>query len=194
MPRHPSLQAACGLLALTLAAPVPRALAQHDHGTGAAPARSPYTALQQREIKALSDSQVQQYLSGEGIGFALAAELNHYPGPRHALDMAAPLGLTEAQARTLRTARESMVVEARRLGEGIVAAERELDRAFASGGLSEPRLRELTASIARLQGELRFAHLRAHLETRAALTPEQLRRYDELRGYAGSGGDGEHNH
>ena len=41
-----------------------------------AAAPSPYTGLEHREIKALSDDDRRQLLAGRGMGFALAAELN----------------------------------------------------------------------------------------------------------------------
>ena len=50
---------------------------------------SPYTGLEERDIKALSAEQVAGYLAGDGMGFALPAELNHYPGPKHVLDLSA---------------------------------------------------------------------------------------------------------
>jgi hypothetical protein len=54
--------------------------AQHQHQ------QSPYADLKGREIKALSPEELAQYEAGEGMGLALAAELNRYPGPRHVLD------------------------------------------------------------------------------------------------------------
>jgi hypothetical protein len=66
-----------------------------------------------------------------------------------------------------------------------VEQERALDRRFASGRIDLNELRSLTREIARLQGELRAAHLGAHLAVRALLTAGQTQRYDQLRGYAG---------
>ena len=43
-------------------------------------------------------------------------------------------------------------------------------------------LAEATAAIGALQGSLRAVHLAAHLETRALLTPQQIVRYQHLRG------------
>jgi Spy/CpxP family protein refolding chaperone len=37
-----------------------------------------------------------------------------------------------------------------------------------------------------VQSALRAAHLRYHLDMVQILTPEQIRRYSQLRGYAGS--------
>lgn len=36
-----------------------------------------------------------------GMGFAKAAELNRYPGPSHALELAERIGITEAQRERL---------------------------------------------------------------------------------------------
>ncbi len=44
--------------------------------------------------------------------------------------------------------------------------------------------REFIADAARIRGELRYAHIRAHVEMRELLTAKQVAKYDELRGYA----------
>jgi len=54
--------------------------AQEDH--------SPYAGQENRTIKALSQGEIKNFLSGAGMGFAKAAELNHYPGPKHVLELA----------------------------------------------------------------------------------------------------------
>ena len=70
-----------------------------------------------------------------------------------------------------------------RLGEEILDHEGHLQRRFARRHIDEPSLRRATTEIARLQGELRLAHLSAHLATADLLTAEQIERYDRLRGY-----------
>jgi len=52
---------------------------------------SPYVGQEQREIKSLSPDEVKDYLAGKGMGLAKAAELNHYPGPAHVLELASQL-------------------------------------------------------------------------------------------------------
>ena len=42
---------------------------------------------------------------------------------------------------------------------------------------------EASGAVGAARASLRAAHLRYHLETREALTPEQIGRYAELRGY-----------
>lgn len=148
---------------------------------------SAYAGHQQRGLKALSDEQVEGYLQGRGMGLALPAELRHYPGPRHVLDAARELGLAPEQAAALDGVFRRMDASARRLGAAYVAAERELDAFFASGGADVTRLAALTRQSGVLLGELRAAHLAAHVETRAVLTPGQIAGYDRLRGYAAQG-------
>jgi Spy/CpxP family protein refolding chaperone len=144
---------------------------------------SPYVGQEKREIKALSAEEIQGYLSGSGMGFAKAAELNHYPGPRHVLDLAEPLQLSEAQRRQTQILFEDMKTEAVHLGQQLLARERHLDTLFKAGTISEATLEQLVADIATIQGQLRAVHLRAHLAQRHILTPDQRRHYDALRGY-----------
>jgi hypothetical protein len=74
------------LLLLTTAS-----FAQHNNHHGAA---SPYKGMEKQEIKALSDKQMTDLRQGAGMSLALAAELNSYPGPSHALELADKLKLT----------------------------------------------------------------------------------------------------
>jgi hypothetical protein len=62
----------------------------------------PYAGLGARTIKALtikalSEEQVADLKAGRGMGLALAAELNGYPGPLHTLEPAEALKLTAEQ-------------------------------------------------------------------------------------------------
>jgi Spy/CpxP family protein refolding chaperone len=145
---------------------------------------APLAAQQTRQIKSLSEAEIEGYLRGEGMGFAKVAELNHYPGPRHVLDLADPLELSVEQRRAAQVLFERMRAEAIELGTRLVAAEAELDRLFAEREIDEARLRASLHEIARLQAEIRGVHLRAHLEMRELLGEEQIARYDRLRGYA----------
>ncbi len=117
------------------------------------------------------------------MGLARAAELNHYPGPLHVLELSEELGLSGTQKEEIERCRSEMLSEAQRLGQKILEEEAHLDRRFSHQHLDEPLLRELTAEIAELYGELRFVHLRAHLQTRAILSKAQVAAYDRLRGY-----------
>ena len=145
-----------------------------------------YAGQEQGESKALSAEEIQGYLTGSGMGLAKTAELHHYPGPRHVLDLAADLRLSDEQRRQTQTIFEAMQTEAVRLGQQLIARERHLETLFATGTIAEAQLDQLVAHIAAMHGQLRAVHLRAHLAQRTILTPEQVRHYDVLRGYAGS--------
>lgn len=152
----------------------------------------PYTGLDQRPVKALSDQQIADLRSGRGMGLALAAELNGYPGPLHVLEHAQGLQLTPEQRQRTQALYDSMKAETIPLGERLIAQETDLDRAFAQRTITPQVLANATDAIGRTQGALRAAHLRYHLTQLEVLTPEQAKRYAELRGYAGAaqGGHG----
>lgn len=149
----------------------------------------PYAGLEQRQIKALAPERVGDLLPGRGATYALAAELNSYPGPRHVLDLAAELALTPEQRRAAEQEYAAMEAEAKQLGQQLVEREAALDRAFASGTATADEVARLAGEAAATEGRLRAVHLRAHLATKAVLTPEQVARYDRLRGYAGTTGN-----
>lgn len=162
--------------------------------TPAAVAPSPYAGLETRAVKALSSERREGLLAGSGIGYAMAAELNGQPGPKHVLELAAELELTAEQGARVEASFGRMRNEAVALGEQVVAAEELLDRRFAHRHLDEKALSELTARIAELEGRLRFVHLRAHLETDALLSVEQRTKYADLRGYGAGRPEAEEEH
>ena len=59
-------------------------------------AQQPYAGLETRAIKTLSERQIADLNAGRGMGLALAAELNGYPGPMHAIELADRLNLSPA--------------------------------------------------------------------------------------------------
>ena len=144
---------------------------------------SPYAGEQQRDIKALSSREVQDYLQGRGMGFAKAAELNNYPGPAHVLELADRLQLTEEQKAHTKRIHAAMETGAKSVGAALVEKERQLEMLFASGKIESLRLRSLLQEIGGLQAEVRNVHLQAHLQQHAVLTAKQIATYDELRGY-----------
>ena len=155
-------------------------------------ARSPYAGQEVRSIKALSDDEIRGLREGRGIGFAKAAELNHYPGPRHTLDLADSLALTPDQRRRLRSIYDGMHAAVVPLGEEMLAVEARLDSLFAHRSIDTLELERLTRESARIAGALRSAHLAAHLATRRVLSPAQVMRYDRLRGYGGQSDEHAH--
>lgn len=167
---------------LALTAGATSLFAQHVHTSP----DNPYAGQQTRDIKALSSTQTQDLLAGKGMEQARAAELNGYPGPMHTLELAQQLELTAAQ----KSASEQLMLkhkaQARALGTQLVEAERELDTAFSTRQINETQLAAQTQRIGQLQAALRNAHLQTHLQQTRLLTPQQIKHYAQLRGYAGS--------
>ena len=95
---------------------------------------SPYAGWQAREIKALSSQQVEDLQEGRGMGLALSAELNGYPGPRHVLDLGDDLQLSPAQRFAFEALFAEMQAAAQRLGAEILAREAALEQDFRGGG------------------------------------------------------------
>lgn len=166
-------------LALALIAVATPVAAQHQHQHQA---RSPYAGTGSDTVKTLTPEEVAGLLGGEGMGLARPAELNGYPGPRHVLDMADSLALTPDQVARIEAVFQTMHDGAVELGRAMIDAEKALDTGFAEG--ADPAvLQGGVADLARLRGELRWTHLRAHFETAEILTLHQRHMYDRLRGY-----------
>lgn len=168
---------------ILLVLPAAPAWAQ-DHRHGAhTPGASPYADFTDRDIKALSEEEVAGLLEGHGMGMALPAELNGYPGPRHVLELADMLQLTDDQRVRIQEIFQTMETRAVELGQRVVALERELDRAFAGATLTPGELSRLLSDIGQIRAQLRGAHLLAHLEVYPLLTEAQRNHYDMARGY-----------
>lgn len=153
--------------------------------SGSAFGQTPYAGMQARPIKALSEQQVADLGAGRGMGLALAAELNGYPGPSHVLELADKLDLTADQRAGVQRLFDAMKTEALPLGSKLIEQEAELDRQFANRTVTPESLKASTGTVAATQGALREAHLKYHLSTAAILTPGKMQRYAELRGYGG---------
>ena len=147
-------------------------------------ADKPYAGQQARSVKTLSDQEIADYLQGRGMGLSKVAELNHYPGPRHVLDQAHELRLTAEQLATAKVIWTDMDTKARTLGELIVTKERALEAIYSTGVATSEETRVAIDEIARLQANLRYTHLAAHLSMRSVLSMDQVTKYDELRGYS----------
>ncbi len=157
------------------------------------PAPSRYADEQARAIKALSPDEITAYRAGEGMGLAMAAELNHYPGPKHALEHADDLHLTDAQRKQMTQTFDEMNAAAVAIGEQIIEHETVLDALFSERKVGTDSLQKVLQGIGELQADLRFTHLNAHLIARSILSEAQVVHYDLLRGYTSMKG-GEHDH
>ena len=153
--------------------------------TSTAMSQQPYAGLQNRSIKTLSDQQIADLNAGRGMGLALAAELNGYPGPIHAIELAEQLRLSPDQVNKLKSLFEAMKAETIPLGATLISQERNLNDDFANRTVTPASLEGNTQKIGATQAALRAAHLKYHLSTVAILSLEQVAKYNELRGYKG---------
>jgi Spy/CpxP family protein refolding chaperone len=191
--RWPAMAAVIGLLAIQ--APIlPCAAHAEAHGrragAGENAVQSPYSGQAAAPETGLLAAEVEALASGAGMALALAAEVNGYPGPRHVLEatLAGRLALRQDQRRIIQQIFDRMHDQAVAKGREILDAEARLATRFRNGHIDEPTLREVLDGIGRLRAELRLIHLRAHLETRALLTADQVAQYNAARGYGADGG------
>ncbi len=156
------------------------ASAQHQHDSKN---HQPYADLKGRDIKALSQQQIDDLKAGKGMSLALAAELNGYPGPAHVLELADQLKLNEQQKKRMQEMFKAMTKETRTLGIMVIEEEKKLNKLFKNKLANEQNLKEATLKIGEAQAKLREAHLRYHLLTTVILSKEQIDNYNRLRGY-----------
>jgi hypothetical protein len=158
------------------------------------PTPSGYVGLQNTEIRGISEEDIAGYRSGAGLGFALPAELNGYPGPRHVLELSDEIALTETQNEQIQTLYDTMLPQAVALGEEILREEAALELAFRNEFITDDYLSSQLSIIGTLRADLRYVHLRTHLATIDILTQHQIRQYNDLRGYESSNESGESDH
>ena len=141
------------LLVVGVLAPV-LAAAQHSGHRA-----SPYAGFEQRAVKALSADEIADLRSGRGMGLALEAELNGYPGPVHVIELASELALSDRQLAHARELFEAMKTETVPIGERLITQESELDRLFANRTVTGESLDAALQSIGATRAALRAAHL-----------------------------------
>src|SRR5262245_30365733 len=107
--------------------------------------------MENRPIKALSEQQIADLKAGRGMGLALPAELNGYPGPAHVLELADKLGLTADQKARVQSLFDSMKAEAVPLGAKLLNQEAALDQRFASHSITPETLKAETEQIGATQ-------------------------------------------
>lgn len=151
----------------------------------AQPAHSPYVGQELREIKALAPDYIEGLKAGAGLGFAKAAELNGYPGPAHLLELADQIPLDAVQVAAVTVLQDKMRVASIEHGAKLLAAEANLEQAFREKHIDHSMLSAMTLEAGTARARLRAEHLSAHIEATALLRPEQVHRYQVLRGYTG---------
>ena len=120
-------------------------------------------------------------LNPEDIDQAAYAEKNGYPGPKHVIDLADKLQLSEEQKGSVKRIYNEMETRAKELGQRIIDLEEELNKAFGDKLVVEKSIRNDVEQIGRLRGRLRSVYFLAHFKTRNVLNDKQVATYIKLR-------------
>jgi hypothetical protein len=148
---------------------------------------SKYTGQENRIIKSLSPEDIESLQTGTGDAFggmAKLAELNGYPGPRHVLDLANELELSNRQKENITTIYDNMKNKSVELGQEILNVEKIANEEFINKTITDSQMKQLIFKSSEIYGQLRYAHLSTHLKMLTILTPEQVNLYNNLRGYS----------
>jgi Spy/CpxP family protein refolding chaperone len=131
-------------------------------------------------VRSLSTEEYESYQNGDEMGMARPAELNNYPSPAKALALAKELKLNDSQKAQLQAAEEALDFKAKEMGRFILQHEKKLNDLFSTGKANEGSVIYYCNQIGLYQGELRNAHLQAHLKARRILTVEQLKKISRV--------------
>ncbi|NEU07493.1 hypothetical protein GZH53_04120 [Flavihumibacter sp. R14] len=132
-------------------------------------------------IKSLSPEEYASYQNGDEMGMARPAELNNYPSPAIALALAKELKLNDLQRAQLQAAEQALDFKAKEMGRFILQHEKKLNDLFSTGKANEGSVIYYCNQIGLYHGELRNAHLQAHLKARRILTAEQLKKISRVK-------------
>jgi|GraSoiStandDraft_45_1057281.scaffolds.fasta_scaffold487326_2 hypothetical protein len=99
---------------------------------------APYAHQETRAIKALAPAEIADLEAGRGMGMAKAAELNHYPGPAHVIELKDRLRLSPEQRAAVEAIFARMNTAAKPLGVELIAREQAWMLPF---GTTPPRRR-----------------------------------------------------
>lgn len=146
--------------------------------------KSKYTGEVDRVIKSLSAKDIEDLTLGNGMGFAKAAELNGYPGPKHVLEIQEELFLEKEQLTSIKQIFEEMRSQAQSQGQKLISLEKELNDYFSNTTITNDILETTSKKIAEAKSNLRYIHLSAHIKTTEILSKNQIKKYNQLRGYA----------
>lgn len=145
---------------------------------------SKYIGEENRQIKGLSQEDINELQRGGGWGLAKSAELNGMPGPVHILEMGDRIHLSNDQRKAIEALYNEMKSEAIPLGDQLIKLETDLDTAFSDKTITMVSLSDVIGKIENTRAKLRVVHLSAHLQTPDILSADQVALYNQLRGYS----------
>jgi Spy/CpxP family protein refolding chaperone len=127
-----------------------------------------------------SKERTEGLLEGRGMGLAIPAENNGYPGPRHVLDAAEQLNLTPEQKAKTEALVAAMKDEAIPVAKRLVADEAALDNLFITHTADLAGIKAASDKAAQSESVLRVIHLKYHLAMVSILNADQIAAYTAL--------------
>lgn len=126
-----------------------------------------YSGQQNREIKSLSEQDINALKSGSGWNLAKPAELNGIPGPAHLLELKEELKLSVSQLEKIQAIWSEMNKSAKRYGQYYLETEEKIERFFRDQHNRKQDivlLQQLLTESSQYLTKLRETHLSAHLK------------------------------
>ena len=127
-----------------------------------------------------SKERTEGLLEGKGMGLAMPAENNGYPGPRHVLDAADQLHLTPDQKAKTEALVAAIKDEAIPAAKRLVADEAALDNLFITHIADLASIQAASQRAAQSESALRVIHLKYHLAMVSILSADQIAAYTAL--------------
>jgi hypothetical protein len=94
------------------------------------------------------------------------------------------IALDDEQIAAIYDVYKEMKIRAIHQGERLIALERELESYFQNRTITDAILRSSLDAIGEVRKKLRYIHLAAHLKMPEILSRDQIKKYNELRGYS----------
>ena len=133
-------------------------------------------------LKSMPYEQYKAYSNGIDINnLALIGDLYHYPSPAKVLALKKELALNKEQFTQINAINIELLRKMKEMGALIIKNEQTLDMLFRTKQVNDGSLIFYTNRYGLYQGELRNAMLQTYLKVQNILTPEQLKKYQQLQ-------------
>lgn len=132
-------------------------------------------------VRTLTDRQYTAWVKGtDPRDMAFVAELNHFPLPDKIVQYKKELDLSPAQIIKINDVIKFLKMKKAEIGQSVVRNEKMLDSMFRTRKLDEGSVIYYANRYGLYEGEYRTAMLQACIRTENVLTPQQIRKFEQL--------------